>query len=329
VSDAGEREGGPFRLTTRGDTQWTKLVPWVVVVPLGAVVVYLLTAGPLTATRVVPAIGVALAALIASGGAIASFTPGARAWARRSAIVTSDGITVVRPGREPFVLRHTAIGRIHTHPESTGLRIPPAVQLVTDFYGIDGRRVPELATHHSSYRYALRSTEANPDGPAFLRALEDAPVALDAATVALVDLAYRTEPGGLDGVSQRAVAEAKAGRHWHALRIAEQDARESERTSALLVRLGLALAHDAVDTARAGAGDHPGDPMFAWYLANALLADVGVSENPGPAALAHRAELRSEARGLLEKLVGDPAWGEAAARELAALGRKRESDRKP
>ncbi len=328
MGDAGEREGGPFSLTTRGDTQWTKLVPWVVVVPLGAIAVYLLVSGPLTATRVVPAVGIVFAALIASGGAIASFTPGARAWARRSAIVTADGITVVRPGREPFTLRFTAIGRVHTHPESTGLRIPPVVQLVTDFYGIDGRRVPELATHHSSYRYAMRSTEANPDGPAFLRALESAPVALDAATVALVDLAYRTEAGGLDGVSPRAVAEAKAGRHWHALRIAEQDARESERTSALLVRLSLALAHEAVDTARAGAGDHPGDPTFTWFLANALLADVGVSENPGPAALAHRAELRAEARGLLEKLVGDPVWGEAASRELSVLGRRGGPDRK-
>lgn len=318
MKDTRARAGGPFRLTTPGDGQWTRLVPWVVVVPLGAIVVYLLTSGPLTATRVVPALGVGLAALVASGGAIASFAPGVRAWTRRTAIVTSDGITVARPGREPYELAFGAIGRIHTHPESTGLRIPPVVQLVTDFYGIDGRRVPELAVHHSSYRYAVRTTELNADGPAFLRALEDKPARLDAASVDLVALVYRSESPGVDGLSERAVNEAKAGRLYHALRAAERDARASERTSATLVRLSLVLAHDAVETARAGADDHPGHPMFAHYLAHAMLSDVGVSSNPGPVALAHRAELRAEARRLLEGLVSDPVYGEDARRELGS-----------
>jgi len=319
VGESGDRRGGPFRLNTPGDAQWTRLVPWPVVLPLAAVVVYLLTSAPLSAKTVVPAVAVGLAGLVACGGAIASFTPGARAWVRRSAIVTGDGITVARPGLDPVAVGFGAIGRVHTHPETMGLRIPPAVQLVTDFFGIDGRRIPELTVHHSSYRYAYRTTDLNPDGPALLRALRGSPLRLDAASEALIDLVYEAEPGGLDGVSERAAAEARTGRMWHALRAAERDARETERTSALLVRISLVLAHTAVDTARAGVETHPGHPLFAWYLAHALLSDVGVSANPGPAALEHRAELRREAREILEGLVADPQLGAAARADIEAL----------
>ncbi len=313
------REEGPFRLTTREETRWTRLVPWIVVVPLVAVIVYLLSSGPITATRVVPAIGVGLTALVACSGAIASLTPGAKAWSRRTATVTRDGITVMRPGRDPLALPFSSIGRLHTHPEVMGLRIPPAVQLVTDFYGVDRRRIPELTVHHAAYRYAVRSTDANPDGPALLHELEQAPVRLDAQSLALVEATYRTDAGGPDQVSARAVEEARAGRMWHALRAAERDALRSDRTSALLVRLCLVLGHEAVDTARAGVDQHPGESMFRHYLAHALLDEVGVSENPGPAALAHREELRAEARGLFESLVADAAFGADAALELRAL----------
>jgi len=313
--------GGPFKLTTPGDARWSRLVPWPVVVPLAAIVVYLLSSAPLSANTVVPAIGIALAGLVACGGAIASFTPGAKAWARRTAIVTSEGITVVRPGLDPFTVGFGAIGRVYTHPETMGLQIPPGVQLVTDFFGIDGRRIPELAVHHSSYRYAYRTTDRNADGPELLLALRDSPLRLDAASEALVDLVHESRSGGLDGVSERTVSLTSGGLMWHALRSAERDARESERTSLVLVRLALLLAHKAVDTARAGAEDHPGNPQYAYLLAHALLSDVGVSANPGPAALAHRAELRAEAREILAGISDDPAFGPHARADLEALAR--------
>lgn len=317
MGDTGARTGGPFRLTTPGDAQWTRLVPWVVVVPLLAIIVYLLASGPLTLVTVIPAVGVAAAALVASAGAVASFSPDARAWSHRTAVITAEGITVSRPAREPFSFAFGDIERIHTHPEPAGLRIPPAIQVITDFYGHDGRKVPELAVHHSTYRYAVRRTDHNDDGPAFLRALQDTPAPLDAGSRALVELAYGEEPADPDGLSELAVAEARAGRLFHALRAAERDAQASGRTSATLVRLSLVLLHNAVALARAGAADHLGHPVFAYYLAHALLSDIGVSRSPGPVARAHRAELRSEADTLLEGLVDDPAFGEAARRELA------------
>lgn len=320
MSGPGGPGRGPFRLTTRGDRQWTRLVPWVVVVPLVGVCAYLLVSGPLTATTIVPVVGILLAALIASSGAIVSLTPAAQAWNRRSALLSESAVVIARPRRAPFEMPFTAIDRIHTHPETTGFRIPPAVQLVTDFYGIDGRRIPELAVHHASYRYAYRATDVNADGPAFLRALAATPLPLDAASEALVELVFDIEAGGLDGVPDAVARKARAGRLWHAMRAAEKEARDTERTSAALVRLSLVLAHDAVETARAGLADHPGRPVFAWYLANALLADVGVSEHPGPVALQHRAELRSEARVLLEGLLDDEAYGARAAALLARLG---------
>ena len=294
-------------------------MPWVVVVPLLAIIVYLLASGPLSLVTVIPAVGVALAALVASSGAVASFTPDARAWSYRAAVITADGITVLRPGRDPFFLAFGDVDRIHTHPEPAGLRIPPAIQVVTDFYGRDGRKVPELAVHHSTYRYAVRRTDRNPDGPMFLNALRDTPAPLDAGSRALLELAFGEQPAGSDGLSGVAFAEARAGRLFHAIRAAERDATESGRTSATLVRLSLVLRHQAVATARAGVDDHPRHPVFTYYLAHALLSDIGVSGNPGPVARSHRSELRGEARTLLEGLVDDPVFGEAARRELVRL----------
>ena len=52
-----------------------------------------------------------------------------------------------------------------------------------------------------------------------------ATLALDPGTLTNLkcDL-VKMKAGGLDGVSEKAVTEAKAGRYWHALRAAEQDA---------------------------------------------------------------------------------------------------------
>jgi hypothetical protein len=319
LKDADARTGGPFRLTTPGEARWTRFVPWPVVVPLAAIAVYLLASGPLSAQRVVPALGVALSALVACAGAIASFTPGTRAWTRRIAVVTPEGLTVLRPGCEPFQIAYDELGRLRTHVESTGPRFPPLVQLVTEVYHIDGRRLPELTVHHLTYRFILRTTDLNPDGPGFLRALEENRVLLDGASSALVESTFRAEDSGVDGVSELAVTEARAGRPWHALKAAKQDSRVSERTSALHVRLSLVLGDKALPTARAGLEDHPGQAVFAYYLAHALLSDVGVAKDPTPVMLAHRSRTRAEARALLEGLVGDAEYGARAARDVAEL----------
>ena len=57
MGETGERGGGPFRLTTPGDTRWTRLVPWPVVLPLAAIFVYLLVSAPPSAKTVVPVSG--------------------------------------------------------------------------------------------------------------------------------------------------------------------------------------------------------------------------------------------------------------------------------
>jgi hypothetical protein len=326
VDDKEIRLSGPFRLTTPGESRWTRFMPWPVVVPLVAIATYLLISGPLTMQRFVPAFGVILSAVIACSGAIASFTPGSRAWTRRMAVVGPDNVTVVRPEREPFPVAYPTIGRLRTHSESTGPRFPPQVQLVTDVYDVDGRRLPELTVHHSMYRYWLRSTDLNTDGPAFLRAIEYRGVLLDGTSAALVEATFRTQADAADGLSEAAAAEARAGRPWHAMRAAKKDAKASERTSALLVLLSLVLADDAVITARAGLREHPGQALFAYYLAHALLAEIGVAKNPTLAMLAHRSESRAEARALLEGLQDDPEYGARAARDVAELWHDYEPD---
>jgi hypothetical protein len=92
------------------------------------------------------------------------------------------------------------------------------------------------------------------------------------------------------------------------------------------VQLSLVLGDKAVETARAGAADHPGQALFTYYLAHALLSDVGIAKDPTPGMLAHRTEIRDEARALLEGVLGDPAYGARAARHLEVLRRETEPD---
>jgi hypothetical protein len=315
-------ESGPYRLTTPGDARWTRLVPWIVVVPLIVVCAYILASGPLDAMRIIPATGVLLTIGVACLPAIVLVTPSVRAWSRRSASVTGDGIVVEMPGKEPLALAWEDIGRVWTHPLNLGLQIPPRIQLVTEFFRADGRRIPELTVQHSSYRYAVRAVDLNPDGPALLRALEASPLGLGAASRALADLVHDTVAGGAEGLSERTAKAARDGRLWHARRYALLDEAANGRVPYALLRIQLVLARKAVETARRALTERPGDALARYCLAHALLADIGVSTKPSPAALARRSALRAESRGLFEGLAGDPAYGEIVRRDLKAIQRR-------
>jgi hypothetical protein len=312
------QESGPYRLTTPGDGRWTPLVPWIVVVPLVAVCAYLLSSGPLDVMHIVPALGVVLTIGVVCLPAIVSFTPSVRAWTLRTAIVSDDGIVVEMPGRSPFVMAWADIGRVWTHPV-TFLQVPGTDQLITEFFRLDKARIPELTIHHSSYRYGLRTVDLNPDGPALLRALEESPLELDAASRALGELVYQTVAGGIEGLSPRTAEAARSGRLWHARRYAKADEEANGRVPEALVRIDMVLARRAVVTVSRGLSQRPNNAFMRYYLAHALLADIGVSKKPSPAVVAHRSALRKQARDLLEGLVGDAAYGEIATRELKAF----------
>ncbi|MDO8914808.1 MAG: hypothetical protein Q7W16_01840 [Coriobacteriia bacterium] len=311
-------ESGPYRLTTPGDAHWAPLVPWIVVVPLVVVCAYILSSSSMGALRIVPAVGVILTIGVVCLPAIISFTPGVRAWTLRTAVVSEDGLVVDMPGKEPFAMAWSDISRVWTHP-ITLMQVPGTDQLITEFFRIDGRRIPELTIHHSSYQHILRTVDLNPDGPALLRALEESPLDLGAASRALADLVHTTVAGGLEGLSPRTADAARDGRVWHARRYAKADEEVNGRVPEALVRIDLVLARRPVVTARRALGQRPKDAFMRYSLAHALLADIGVSKKPSPAVLAHRSAVRKQARELLEGLAGDAVYGEIVARELKAL----------
>jgi hypothetical protein len=312
------QESGPYRLTTPGDARWTPLVPWIVVVPLVAVCAYILASTSLGAMRIVPALGVMLTIGVVCLPAIVSFTPSVRAWTLRTAVISDDGIVVDMPGKEPFAVAWSDIGRVWTHP-ITLLQVPGTDQLATEFFRVDNRRIPELTIHHSSYQHLVRTVDLNSDGPVMLRALTESPLRLDAASRALADLVHETVAGGLEGLSPRTAQAARDGRVWHARRYAKADEEVNGRVPEVLVLIDLVLARRAVATVRRALSQRPTDALMRYYLAHALLADVGVSKKPSPAVLAHRSALRKQARDLLEGLAEDAVYGEIVTRELKAL----------
>lgn len=312
--------GCPFRCATRGDSRTTRLVPWIVVVPLLFVIGVILS-GPPSLARWMGATGTALAALVACLPALAGLSSANRAWVKRTMTVADDALIVDMPGRDAQRFPCAVVERVATVPFTAGIQIPPASQLITEFHGRDGRRIAELSVHHYTYRYAFRTTESNPDGPPLLAALAGSacgPV-LDIATRALIEIASGTPDEVADDLSPVTVS-AMRSMHFHAaLRGASRDSKRNGRVSHTLIRLDCLLARNAMETARDALEENPADPMVRYYLAHICLRAVGASVDARPLVLQHRAELRAEARDLLEGLLSVPEYAEAARGDLEGM----------
>jgi hypothetical protein len=323
--DAKPRPIGPFRLTTPREGRWLASIPWPLEAPLIGVFAYLVATGPLAADHLIPAGGVALAIVILALPGLVHFAPGNRSWTHRTASIWPEGITVDRPGTESRHVTWAEITRMSTRPISLGMQFPQTLHLVTDFYGADGERIPELTVHHSSYRQIVGRTDINDDGPSLLSALQKTPCAdaADLASRTLVDLVAGAGIGMFDGLSPETVTEIRAGRLWHARRAAEDDRRKSDRVSDALIRIDCLLRSSSeLATVREAAEERPNDPFVRYYLSHAILEWVSFSTSPEAAAMARRKRLREEARALLEGLRGDPAYVELASRDLAELDAK-------
>jgi hypothetical protein len=310
----------PYLCATKGDGRVTRMVPWIIVVPLLAVAAFL-AFGPPSTARSLAIFGTLVAAAVAALPALAGLSKTNRAWVHRTISVGADRLVAERPGFGTEDFPYGMITRISTTPLSVGIQIPPVMHLITEFIGRDGARIPELSIHHYSYRYGLHTSESNHDGPALLQALADSPLGerLDLASRALAEVVLGAADEGGDGLSDKTIAAMRAGRVHAARRSAVKDGKRSGRVSHALVRLECVLVNRGEQVARDAVEQRPRDPMPRYYLAHACLHSAEGPESSRPGVIAHREDMRAQAKALLEGLLSEPDFAEAARRDLEAM----------